>query len=126
MVFPQRRSHLNRKSVYVFIPASLAAASWSRILTDYATNPLLVFGTVSLEQVVGLCLSRRLRVRIVQQVLDTQQDLLNGDRGLPRLFFVQDRQTDSSGGVDVGVKQRRDEFACESLVCRTFWSSIGN
>lgn len=73
---------------------------------------LLVVGSAVLaEEVVGLGLGRRLGVRLVEQRLDAEEDLLDGDGGLPAFLFVEDRQADSSGRVDVGVEERRDELA---------------
>lgn len=66
----------------------------SRVLTDNALDAPLVLGPILLEHVVGLRLSWRLGVGVVEKVLDTQKDLLNGDGWLPGLFLVQDRQAD--------------------------------
>lgn len=82
-----------------------------RVLTHHPTDTLLVLGLVLLEQVVGFSLRRRLGIRVVEQVLHAEENLLDGDCGLPRLVLVQDGQADRSGWVDVGVEQRRDEFA---------------
>lgn len=38
--------------------------------------------------------------------------MLDGDRRLPCLFFVQNGEANGTGRVDIGVEQRRDEFAC--------------
>lgn len=43
--------------------------------------------------------------------MDAEEDLLDGDGGLPGFLFVEDRQTDGAGGVDVRVEKRRGEFA---------------
>jgi hypothetical protein len=48
--------------------------------------------------------------------LDTQQNLLDSDRGLPSFIFVQDRQADGARWIDVWVEQRRDEFACKARI----------
>jgi len=73
---------------------------------------LLVVGSAVLaEQVVGLGLGRRLRVGLIEQRLNAEEDLLDGDGGLPAFLFVEDGQADGSGRVDVGVEERRDELA---------------
>ena len=72
---------------------------------------LVVGGTVLAEQVVGLGLGRRLRVGLVEQRLNAEEDLLDGDGGLPAFFFIENGQADGSGRVDVGVEERRDELA---------------
>ena len=63
------------------------------------------------EHVVGFGLRRRFGVRVVEEFLDTDQNLLDRDGGSPGLFLVQDRKTDSAGGIDVRVEKWRVEFA---------------
>ena len=53
-------------------------------------DPLLVIGPVLAEAGVGLGLGRILNVGVVEEVLDTEQDLLDGDGGPPVLLLVQD------------------------------------
>ena len=55
-------------------------------------DPLLVIGPVLAEAGVGLGLGRVLNVGVVQEVLDPQQDLLDGDGGPPVLLLIQDGQ----------------------------------
>jgi hypothetical protein len=43
--------------------------------------------------------------------LDAEQDLLDGDGGLPSFLFVENRQTDGAGRVNVRVEKRWGEFA---------------
>lgn len=90
--------------------------SGSRVLAHDTLDSLLVLDSVSLEEVVGLSLSRRLRVRVVEEVLDAEENLLHRDGGLPRLFFVEDRQAHGARGVDVRVEQRGNELACGGSV----------
>jgi hypothetical protein len=71
----------------------------------------LVCGTILSKQVVCIGLGRGVRVGIIEEVLNSKKDLLDGDRRLPPFFLVQDGEADGTGGVDVGVKERRDEFA---------------
>ena len=56
-----------------------------------------------------------MRVGIVEQVLDAQQDLLDGDGGLPALVLVQDAETHSARGEDVGVEERWRKLALRRL-----------
>ena len=59
-----------------------------------SSHPLLVLGPVLAVARVGLRLGRVLDVGVVEQVLDPQQDLLDGDGGPPVLLLVQDGETD--------------------------------
>ena len=80
------------------------------VLDDAADSPL-VLDLVLLVEVVGVGLGGRVRVGVIEQVLDAQGDLLDGNGGLPGLVFVEDGQADGAGRVDVRMEQRRDEFA---------------
>ena len=53
-------------------------------------HPLLVVRPVLAEGGVGLGLGGVLHVGVVQEILDTQQDLLDGDGRPPVLLLVQD------------------------------------
>lgn len=53
-------------------------------LTDFA----FIRRTVLLKEIIGFGLSGRLRVRVVKQILNTEQDLLDGDCGTPVLLLV--------------------------------------
>lgn len=75
-------------------------------------NLLLVRGAILFEQIERIGLRRRLRVRLVEQRLNTEEDLLDGDGGLPAFFFIEDGEADGAGRVDVGVEERGHEFAC--------------
>ena len=55
-------------------------------------HPLLVVCPILAEAGVGLGLGGVLDVGVVEQVLDPQQDLLDGDGGPPVLLLVQDGQ----------------------------------
>lgn len=83
-----------------------------RILTDHAANALLIFNLVPLEQVVCVGLRGRFGVGVVEKILDAKQNLLDRDGWFPRLFLVENRQADGTRGVDVGVEQRGNKFAC--------------
>lgn len=82
-----------------------------RVLPDNLLHSSFIRRAILLEEIVCVGLCGGFRVGIVKQVLDTQQNLFNGDCRLPGFFFVQNREADSAGGVDVGVEERRDEFA---------------
>lgn len=56
-------------------------------------------------------LGRAIRVRVIQELLDAEDDLLDGDCGAPVLLLVQDGQADRPRGVDVGVEEPRGELA---------------
>jgi hypothetical protein len=43
--------------------------------------------------------------------LNAEEDLFDGDGGLPGFLFVEDRQADSAGRVDVRMEKRWGEFA---------------
>ena len=55
-----------------------------------SSDPLLVVGSVLTEAGVSLGLGRILDVGIIEEVLDAQQDLLDGDGRPPVLLLVQD------------------------------------
>lgn len=68
-------------------------------------------------------------VGVVQEILNTEHNLgsvdatpvtithlLDRDGRLPRLLLVQNAETDGSGGVDVGVEQRRGKATWGALV----------
>lgn len=89
----------------------------SRILTDNLFHTSFIGRAVLFEEIVCIGLGGRFRVRVVQQILDTEEDLLDRDGRFPGFFFVQDRETDGAGGVHVRVKERRDEFAYCIALC---------
>lgn len=66
------------------------------VLPDDALHALLILHTVPPEQVIGIGLRRRVWIRVVQQVLDPQQDLPDRDRRLPALVLVENRETDGA------------------------------
>jgi hypothetical protein len=86
------------------------SGSW--VVSDDLLDLLLVGSAVFAEQIVSLCLSRRLGVGLVKQRLDAEKNLLDGDGGLPAFLLVQDGETDGARRVDVGVKERRHKLAC--------------
>ena len=43
---------------------------------------------------------------------------------LPAFFFVKDGEADSAGGVDVGVEERGDKFACQTRISVQFGNEV--
>jgi hypothetical protein len=84
---------------------------WRRVFLDDPLDLVFICRPVFLEEVVSVSLGWGVWVRLVEQILDAQEDLLDGDSRLPCIFLVQDGQADSAGGVNVGVEERWDEFA---------------
>merc|ERR1719219_380311 len=74
------------------------------------SDPLLVISPVLTEAGVGLSLGRILNVGVVKEILDPQQDLLDGYGRPPVFLLVQDGETHCAGGVNVGVEQGGDEL----------------
>jgi len=75
-----------------------------------SAHALLVVGSVLAVGGVSLCLSRVLDVGIVEEILDADQELFDGDGRPPILVLVQETQADGSGWINVGVEQRRAEL----------------
>lgn len=61
---------------------------WCRILLDHSLDSPFVLNSVLFEEIVCVGLGRRLGVGVVQEVLNTEQDLLYRDRRLPSLLLV--------------------------------------
>lgn len=85
------------------------------VVLDDLLDLLVVGDAILLEQVEGIGLGGRLGVRLVEQRLNSQQDLLDGDGGAPALVFVEDAETHGARRVDVGVEERRDKLACVAV-----------
>jgi hypothetical protein len=82
-----------------------------RILLHDVLNLLLVRRPIFLEQIERIGLRRRLRVRLIQQRLNAQQNILDRNRRFPALFLIENRETNRARRVDVWVEQRGYEFA---------------
>ena len=95
--------------------ANIKHPSRSGVVAHHLLHLLLVRLDILLEEVIRLRLGGRLRVRVVEEVLDAEQDLLDRDGGLPALVLVQYAEADGAGGVDVRVEERRDELACTRM-----------
>lgn len=102
------------------------AVSRCWIVFHYGFYLLLVSLAISLEEVVGIGLRWRIGIWVVEKILDAEKDLFDGDGWLPALFFVQDWQANSTGGINIGVEKWGNEFACmlvRSLYLRApIWS----
>ena len=59
-----------------------------------SSDSLLIIGPILTEAGVSLGLGRILDVGVVEEILDPQQDLLDGDGRPPVLLLVQDGETD--------------------------------
>lgn len=88
---------------------------WRRILLHNTPHLLLIRRSILLEQVERVGLRGRLWIRLVEQRLDAEQDLLERNGGLPALLFVEDREADGARGVDVRVEEGGCEFALWGL-----------
>lgn len=51
-------------------------------------------------------------IGVVQEILDSEEDLLDGDGGFPGFVLVENAEADGARGVDIGVEERGREFAC--------------
>lgn len=85
--------------------------SRSRVIPDDLLDLLVVGSAILAEEVVGFSLSGRLGVGLVQQRLNAEKNLLDGDSGLPAFLFVENGKADGAGGVDVGMEERRNKLA---------------
>lgn len=56
--------------------------------SDFTLNPLFIFSPILLEKIVCFGLRRRFGVRRIEEILDAEGDLLDGDGGSPALIFV--------------------------------------
>jgi len=81
------------------------------IFFDYAFDLSFVRCPILLEQVVCIRLGWRFGIGIIEQVLNADEDLPDGDCWLPTFFFVQDRETDCARRVDIWMEKRGREFA---------------
>ena len=69
---------------------------WRGVVTDNSLDALIILGSIPLEKIVCLGLRGRLRVRVVEKVLNAKENLLHRDRRLPGLLLVQDRQANGA------------------------------
>jgi hypothetical protein len=76
------------------------------LLSD--TSPVL--HNVLDKEVISFSLCRIGRVGLVQQILDANKNLFHCNCRSPSTIFVEDRQADSSRGVDIRVEETRGKF----------------
>ena len=81
------------------------------VLFDHLAHTFLISGSIFLENVVCICLRRRFGIGVVQQVLNSNENLLQCDRRAPGFFFIQDREANGARGIDIRVEEGRSEFA---------------
>lgn len=67
-----------------------------RILLHNTPHLLLICLAVFLEQVERVGLRGGLRVRLVEQRLDAEEDFFDGDGGFPAFLFVEDGEADGA------------------------------
>lgn len=70
---------------------------------DLTDLPVILLG-VAFEQGVCVCLRRRVGIGLIEQGLDSEDDVFECDGRLPVLVFVKDGQADGATGVDVRVE----------------------
>ena len=101
------------------------ARSGRRVVAHQRLDLLLIGVPVFLEEVVCVCLGRRVWIWVVQEVLNAEQNLLYRNGRLPAFLFVQNAKTDSTGRIDVRMEEGWCEFAwLGSAVlepCRCLW-----
>lgn len=85
------------------------------IVLDDGAHALLISLAILLEQLVRISLGGRVDIGLVEQLLDAEQDLLDGNRRLPALLFIEDGQAHGAGWVDIWVEERRRELALRRL-----------
>lgn len=62
----------------------------SRVVANDSFDLALICGPILLEQVVSVGLGWRFGVGFVEELLDAEKDLLDGDGWLPTLLLIQD------------------------------------
>jgi len=60
----------------------------SRMFPDNTLDLVLICHSILLEEVVRVGLRWRVGVGVVEEVLNAEKDLLDGNCGLPAFFFV--------------------------------------
>merc|ERR1719422_1768476 len=86
--------------------SSLRRSSLCSHCTCLSTNPLVVVGPVLAEASVSLSLGRVLDVRVVQEVLNAEENLLDSDGRAPVLLLIEDGEAHRAAWVDIGVEER--------------------
>mmetsp|Transcript_34846 Transcript_34846/g.93046 ORF Transcript_34846/g.93046 Transcript_34846/m.93046 type:complete len:208 (-) Transcript_34846:4-627(-) len=93
-------------ALLAFQPASLRRLSPFSHFNDLPLHPPQILRLVSGKETVWFLLGRRRRVGVVQEILDAEQNLPDGDGRLPIFILIQDAQAHRSRRVDVGVEER--------------------
>ena len=76
---------------------------WDTFLSLFA-HPIIIFGLILCEEEIGVSLGRTFLVGIIHEVLDTHEQLRNGERWTPVLIFVQYAEADRATGIDVRME----------------------
>lgn len=74
------------------------------------SNSSLICNLVILEHGISVTLSRIIHIRIIKKILNTQQDLFDGNSWLPRFLLIQDRKANRARREYIGMKQGWGEF----------------
>ena len=93
----------------------MVGLSWGWVFFHDSLYFLVVSLSVLLEQVIRVSLRRRLGIWVVEQILNTDENLFDGNGGFPAFFLIKDRKTHGAGRIDVGMEQWRNEFACADI-----------
>jgi hypothetical protein len=72
---------------------------------------LLVLFPVCSVQFERFLLCRIIDVRVRQQILNANENLLHCERSFPILILREDAEANRAGRVDVGMEQRRNKLA---------------
>jgi hypothetical protein len=91
------------------------------VLLNNSLDLALIRRLVLLVQIERVGLGGRFRVRLIEQRLNTEENLFDVDRGFPAFFFIENGEADGARGVDVGVEKRGYEFAYSLLGERPGW-----
>ena len=67
-------------------------------------NPIIIFGLILCEEEIGVSLRRTFLVGIIHEVLDTHEQLRNGERWTPVLVFVEYAEANRATRVDVRME----------------------
>lgn len=67
-------------------------------------HTIIILGLILGEEEIGISLGRTLLVRIIHEVLDTHEQLRDGERRTPVFIFVEYAEADGAAGVDIRME----------------------
>lgn len=105
-------------SAVLLIPsthAHRASRSRRRVLLDAHLDAGAVAVDVLFKQRIRVRLRWALRIRLVEEALNAEENVFDCNRRLPSLVLVEDAQADRAAGVDVRMEECRGEFAFRRL-----------